>query len=506
MISFLLFVLCAALGGALYYMYNQKKSADQNAERLQQRLAQIEQRFAPVVSVEDEVQRISLQKHTIESQIAHLNKECQDKLSLSNHLQKELDVYTEKLDIIEMGVHQPHFDFSDSEEYKRTILDKREQQKQLVRDKKAVYCTTSWEVAGNAKEGEKFVNKIIKLSSRAFTNECEAAIANVNWNNIQKMNDRINKAFDDINKLNELSHIVINPQYKKLKLDELNLVFEHRQKVREEKEVKSEQKRQAREEEKLEQEQAKAEQEEQRYQRLLEQAQRQAQAAVSSQLAHQSAQNQERLARLNSEMAELSAKLAEAHAKSERAKSMAQQTKAGHVYIISNIGSFGENVYKIGMTRRLDPMDRVDELSSASVPFVFDVHAIVYSDNAPEMENALHRAFADKRLNMVNMKKEFFHVSLDDIKREVHRISPLAEFAMTPEAEDYRKTLALRQGRAQFEPIIRSLPGADPVHIQPKIQTPQPVANRSPTPTPAALSFGNPLPVNDGAPKPLMFE
>ena len=121
------------------------------------------------------------------------------------------------------------------------------------------------------------------------------------------------------------------------------------------------------------------------------------------------------------------------------------------------------------------------------------------------MENALHRAFADKRLNMVNMKKEFFHVALEDIKREVHRISPTAEFAMTAEAEDYRKTLALRQGRAQFEPIIRSLSNHDTVRVQPKVQTPQPVIVNHPASAPSALSFGNPT-VNDGAPKPLMFE
>ena len=505
MTSFILFVLCCALGFAIYYVHTQKKSADDLSAQLQQRLTHIERRFAPVISVEEEVQKITQQKTAAQIQVTHLNKECQEKLAFSNHLQKEIELYNEQLEFVEMGLYKPHFDFADSEEYKRTILNTRERQKQLVREKKAVYCTTSWEVAGDAKEGKKFVDKMIKLASRAFTNECEAAIANVTWNNVQKMNERIIKAFVDINKLNELSHVVINPHYKQLKLDELNLVFEHRQKLREEKEQKSEQKRQAREEEKLQEEQDKAEQEEQRYQRLLEQAQRQAHAAMSSQLAHQSAQNQEKLAQLNREMADLSAKLAEAHAKSERAKSMAQQTKAGHVYVISNIGSFGENVYKIGMTRRLDPMDRVDELSSASVPFVFDVHAIVYSDNAPEMENALHRAFADKRLNMVNMKKEFFQVSLDDIKREVQRISPFAEFAMTPEAEDYRKTLSLRHGRAQFEPLIRLLTPTETARVQ---QSSSPVA-KQPTSvqgSPAAVSFGDPTQANDGAPKPLLFE
>lgn len=338
MTSFILFVLCCALGFAIYYVHTQKKSADDLSAQLQQRLTHIERRFAPVISVEEEVQKITQQKTAAQIQVTHLNKECQEKLAFSNHLQKEIELYNEQLEFVEMGLYKPHFDFADSEEYKRTILNTRERQKQLVREKKAVYCTTSWEVAGDAKEGKKFVDKMIKLASRAFTNECEAAIANVTWNNVQKMNERIIKAFVDINKLNELSHVVINPQYKQLKLDELNLVFEHRLKLREEKDNQAELRRQQKEEEKLEQEQVKAEKEEEKYQRLLEQAQRQAHDAMSSQLAHQSAQNQEKLAQLNREMADLSAKLAEAHAKSERAKSMAQQTKAGHVYVISNIG------------------------------------------------------------------------------------------------------------------------------------------------------------------------
>ncbi|MEL6615500.1 MAG: GIY-YIG nuclease family protein, partial [Bacteroidota bacterium] len=140
---------------------------------------------------------------------------------------------------------------------------------------------------------------------------------------------------------------------------------------------------------------------------------------------------------------ELERRLAEAHANKERAVSRAQMTRAGHVYVISNVGSFGENVYKIGMTRRLDPMDRVRELGDASVPFRFDVHAIIYSDDAPGLEAELHRQFDTKRVNRVNTRKEFFRVPLDEVARVVQENHGEIEFTLAAEAEEYRKTLAL---------------------------------------------------------------
>lgn len=124
---------------------------------------------------------------------------------------------------------------------------------------------------------------------------------------------------------------------------------------------------------------------------------------------------------------------------------MAQQTKRGHVYVISNIGSFGENIYKIGMTRRLDPMDRIRELGDASVPFPFDVHAIIFSEDAPSLENELHKAFESKRVNLVNPRKEFFNVTLDEIEKIVHKNNASIEFTQLAEARDYRETNALKE-------------------------------------------------------------
>ncbi len=148
---------------------------------------------------------------------------------------------------------------------------------------------------------------------------------------------------------------------------------------------------------------------------------------------------------MQSKIAELSEELADAHEKSERAMSMAQQTRAGYVYIISNIGSFGKDVYKIGMSRRLDPMDRVRELGDASVPFGFDVHALIYSDDAPALENMLHKEFAEHRLNLKNYRREFFAVPLKNIEKAIKTRFPDAEIVVNAEAQDYYESIALRE-------------------------------------------------------------
>jgi hypothetical protein len=141
----------------------------------------------------------------------------------------------------------------------------------------------------------------------------------------------------------------------------------------------------------------------------------------------------------------LNARLTSAEEKNRRALSMAQQTKAGHVYVISNVGSFGEHVYKIGMTRRLEPLDRVRELGDASVPFSFDVHALIWSDNAPALETALHRQFVQAQLNKINPRKEFFRISVADIRQVVESMKLHASWTMAAEAREYRESLALEQ-------------------------------------------------------------
>jgi hypothetical protein len=179
---------------------------------------------------------------------------------------------------------------------------------------------------------------------------------------------------------------------------------------------------------------AETEKEEKIYRSLLDKAQKELEKATDS----ERVEAEQRIATLELQ-------LAEAEAKGQRAKSMAEMTRMGHVYVLSNIGSFGEEVYKIGLTRRLEPMDRVKELGDASVPFPFDVHAMFYWEDAPALETELHRKFSHKRVNAVNLRKEFFNVELNEIKKEVEGLTNgETEFKMTALAEDYHETLRLQ--------------------------------------------------------------
>ncbi|PZX18062.1 Meiotically Up-regulated Gene 113 (MUG113) protein [Breznakibacter xylanolyticus] len=166
-----------------------------------------------------------------------------------------------------------------------------------------------------------------------------------------------------------------------------------------------------------------------------------------------SAASEEQRAKYEEKLAELNKRLVEAEEKNQRAISMAQQTRSGHVYVISNIGSFGEDVYKIGMTRRLEPKDRIKELGDASVPFEFDVHALIYSDDAPGLEKELHKTFVSRQMNKINPRKEFFKLGLKDIKDHLDTKDIKAQWTMVAEAREYRETQALEKELAENEVV-----------------------------------------------------
>jgi len=229
-----------------------------------------------------------------------------------------------------------------------------------------------------------------------------------------------------------------NTEYVELKFKECELQYQFKLKDEREKEEQAAIKEQMREEQKaireFERALAKAQKEEKMYKDALESARKELEAS-----------NENDRENLMTRIAFLETQLQEAEENEKRAKSMAEQTKRGHVYIISNIGSFGEEVYKIGLTRRLEPMDRVKELGDASVPFSFDVHAMIYSENAPALEKMLHREFTQHRVNQVNHRKEFFRVNLLEIKKKAIEFTENdINFTITALAEDYYETLKIQ--------------------------------------------------------------
>jgi hypothetical protein len=381
-----------------------------------------------------------------------LEKQYKEGLARYEELQHEVSLLEENLNDISYGLYKPHFTFQTPEEYRAALTSLRVKMKIAIQIGDAVRCPTNWTVNGSQREGAKMVRQTTKLILRAFNGECEAAGANVSYNNIKKMEERINKSFEAINKMGETMQVSITDSYLHLRLDEIRLINEYETKKYEERERERERREEMRDAERaqreMEQAQQDAEAQEATYQRLLEKARREAAEATGA-----------KLQQLTDKVAEFSAKLDDARKRKEKAIARAQLTKSGFVYVISNIGAFGEGVVKIGMTRRMEPLERIMELSGASVPFPFDVHAMLYSDDAPALEAALHQLVGDRRMNLVNTRKEFFQgIKLTEIKAFVQERGLSAQFIEQPEARDYRETLARRNGTASPQGEVKRLP------------------------------------------------
>ena len=441
-------LLCAVAAVAGFLAWNfQQASSEKEAE-----LRQIRERYAPIIDVDAELAKQRKEfgrlRQERESEDA---KSAADRMKLTEEyrvardrlakLQHEVNLLEENLEDISFGVYKPHFSFQTTEDYKTALAAAREDARQMVRDGRAAKCPISWTVGDSRTDGERMVKQYTKLQLRAFNGECEAAMANITWNNATKMEERVRKAFEMINQLGGVMQVSITGEYLKAKLKELQLTYEYEKKKYDEREEQRRQREERREEGKALQEaeraQLEAAKEEDRYQKMLAKAREEAAQATGAQLE-----------KLTAQIGSLQAKIEEAHTRKERAIARAQLTKSGFVYVISNVGSFGEKVFKIGMTRRMEPMDRIYELGDASVPFAFDVHVMMFSDNAPELEGALHELFEPRRVNMVNRRKEFYReVELTEIEEFVKKRGLSAQFIQVPEAKEYRETIALIEER-----------------------------------------------------------
>lgn len=394
------------------------------------------ERYQGISDVEAEQSRIEKENQSLNKDNDKLKENGRVIREAVTNLKSQLVSLEDEQEIQEHGLYEPKYDFGTSAGYKAKVDEIRQKQKKLIKDKKAIKWGTQWEVQGSKAKGKTMMNRLTRLTLRAFNGECDSIIVKVKYNNVDRIRDRIERVYEAINNLNASQNCRINSKYFDLKVQELYIVHEYQEKLQAEKEEQRQIREQMREEQRaqkeLEKAQHDAEKEEERYQKALDKAREEMEQATGKE------QSQ-----LEGEIERLNQMLAEAHENKARAISRAQMTKSGHVYIISNIGSFGENIYKIGLTRRLEPMDRVKELGDASVPFLFDVHAMIYSDNAPELENHLHKTFDSNRINLVNPRKEFFRVSLEDIVEAVKEKSVTVEFTMKAEAEDYRKTQAI---------------------------------------------------------------
>ena len=394
-------------------------------------------RFENISSIEKELIGKNSELTKLEKTLNELNIKYVNSKTIYKDLKKEINLYSNQLYLMDFGIYEPIFDFDTSEKYKNKILHNKNKQKKIIQSDNAIRSLVNWSVEGSEAKGKQMIKRQSKLMLRAFNGESDALITKVKWNNFDSISNRISKSFDAVTNSGNSNHIHLEPELLKLKFEELRLTHEYQIKKQQEKEearaIRAEQREEERAQREFENARKEAEIEEKRFQKALEKAKKDL-GLVSG----------EKLDELNSQIALLEQNLKEANEAKERAISRAQETKSGHVYIISNLGSFGDNIYKIGMTRRLEPMDRVKELGDASVPFTFDLHAMIFSKNAPELESLLHKEFNDRRINKVNFRKEYFNVTLDEIEQVVKdKYEKEVDFIKISEAQQFRETQSI---------------------------------------------------------------
>lgn len=397
------------------------------------------------ISKEDKKQKINKEIEDLNDLIKKSDIEYKELIAKNEYLSKEIE--NKKNTIIELdntillqefGLYTPVFDFASSEEYKYKLEEIRSREKYMILRKTAATCPTAWTVNGSIVQGRIMTEQNIKQILRCFNDECEVLIDKVKFNNIEAYTNKMIKSYEVLNKMNSKNEVSISWEYLQLKLEELKLSHEYALKKQSEKEEQRRYREQLREEAKLLKEIEEARKQ------YLKEKQHYENALYNVNILLNRASNEDDKKALLSRKNDIENRIGDINISLKDIDYREANKKAGYVYIISNIGSFGENVYKIGMTRRLDPMERVNELGDASVPFKFDVHAMIFSDDAPQLEAALHKAFDSRKVNMINSRREFFRVTLDEIEEVVkENFDKTVEFNKIPIAEQYRETKKL---------------------------------------------------------------
>lgn len=376
------------------------------------------------------VSDMEIKKEKLEKEVEKLNKKV-------SNLKNDAIFFEDAIIFQEYGLYSPRYNFLTADEYKLKLEKVRTEQKEMIKNDRAISGNTNWTVNNSKSKGQKMVSDMKKLFLRAFNSDCEDVISKVKYSNFDMSVKKIQKSAEAIEKLGTVMDLKITSKYINSKIDELYIAFEYQQKKHEEKEAQKAARAEMREAAKLQKEieaqRKKIEKEQTHYQTAYENLLKQLERNPSdADLLVKKSELENQLSDIDKAMKDIDYREA--------------NQRAGYVYVISNIGAFGENVYKIGMTRRLDPQDRVDELGDASVPFNFDVHAMIFSDDAPALEAALHKAFENRKLNMVNTRREFFNVTLDEIKEVIKKnFDKTVEFIDVPDAEQYRISQKMKQ-------------------------------------------------------------
>lgn len=398
------------------------------------------------------VQTLNSQKAQLEANLTQLQGMCYQEQQRLSALQNEAacvnqqvielkNTYFDASFLSDYGLNEFAHPAQNSLQLQAELENVRSQIKQMLRDKAASSAVPNFTFNNSVAKGRKFTSDMQQMMLRSYNAEAENAILTVKAGNGEAARKRLDRAKQQVERIGRMVDLRIADLYHALRLQELDLALRYQNAKKAEKEAEREEKARLREERRAQQE-LEAERE------RLRKEQAHYQNAISQLQANGETEG----------LAQLQGKLAEIDSQIESVDFRVANQRAGYVYVISNIGSFGENMVKIGMTRRLNPEDRIRELSDASVPFNFDTHALFFSDDAVTVETSLHHRFADKRVNLINVRREFFAVSPLEVKEALKEIpGVMIEFIEEPEALQYRESQALRtrqNSNAQVPPTI----------------------------------------------------
>jgi hypothetical protein len=347
-----------------------------------------------------------------------------------NELRRQIVETSDVMLLQEVGLYKYSHPLDTSDQYKAMLDEIEAACKQRIKDGGAVTSTKKWAINGSDKEGARMVADFSKLILRAYNNEADNVVRTLRPYSVEAALARLDKLRTSIAKLGASMKLGITDEYHVLRVKEVQLTGDYQAKLADERETERDRRARLREEKK-------AQREFEAEQRRLEKEQ-----------AHYANKAAALLANGDTAGAtEAQAQVAELQRAIQGVLDRAANIRAGYVYVISNIGAFGQGVVKIGLTRRLEPRERVRELGGASVPFRFDVHALIFSDDAVGLETALHHEFAAKRVNMVNARREFFYATVQEVKETLHRLrGSLLQYFDTPEALEWHQSENIRRG------------------------------------------------------------
>ncbi len=410
-----------------FSLFGGKKQLQAENEQLRQQVAELQ---AEVQLLREQLTRMGLgDALTVEAESRRVNDQLvglrAEKAALDAQIRAASGQVVEMQGTAEfqdVGLYKYHHPAESSVELSAALDAVRADIKRCIRDKAAISASMNFTFNNSAAQGRKFVNDMSRVMLRAYNAEAENCVKTVKAGNLLVAQDRLRKAMDSIEKQGQMIDLRITEQYHSLRLRELELAADYGMWVQAEKELERERKAELRE------------------QQLAEKELRAEKLRLEKEQAHYS--NAVKLLEEKGDLegaARLREKLADVQHAIENVDYRAANIRAGFVYVISNVGAFGENMVKIGLTRRLEPLDRVRELGDASVPFRFDVHTLFFAEDAVSVETKLHQAFEAKRVNKINLRREFFYATPEEVLAVLkNTVGEVIEYTAHPEAEEFR--------------------------------------------------------------------